>query len=298
VELDLARRDAACPELLLEPADRVAVGRAVLQRPRHEVEAQPRRAVGRALGPGQQHDRRPVDVRAEPLLAADLDPAVAQVAGRAVDRAAQVRAAVPLGQEHRAVDGVGDVGGPEPSQQALPHVRRGIGVHQAGDAAGHAQAAHHPRVGLGQQVARRPVNDARRGAAPLAGLGLEPRRVPRPPQRGLGVERRGVVGQGVDLVGPPVVAHQLGRVGVDRVRGPGDRAAHQGAEVVEHGLPERQILRRAVPPHARHQVGVEPEPVLPDHRVDLRPVDHPTSLAGIRGTRRGRGRTRPGGGCR
>src|SRR5690606_34097659 len=79
VELDLAGGHAAGAELLLQAADAVPVGRTVLEHPRHQVQAEAGRAVGCALGPGEQHDGGAVDVRAEPLLAGDLDPAVADV---------------------------------------------------------------------------------------------------------------------------------------------------------------------------------------------------------------------------
>ena len=90
------------------------------------------------------------------------------------------------------------------------------------------------------------------------------------------------MGDLAQLVGPAVVADQLRWVGVDRVGGPGDGAAHQVAEGVERGVGPGQVLGWAVAPDPGLEVGVEPIPVPPHHGVDVRPVDHPTSVAGGR----------------
>ena len=197
-------------------------------------------------------------------------------------RAPQVGPTVSFGQEHRPVDGVVDVGGPQARQQLVAHVGRGVGVDQARHPGGHAQAAHHARVGLGQQVAGATEHHARRRSPALLRLSGESRGIARLPQRPLGIEHRGVMGDLAHVVGPAVVTDQLGRVGVDGVGGPGDAAAHEGAECIERGLGPGQVVGWAVAPDPGLEVGVEPVPVLPHHGVDVRPVDHPTSVAGGR----------------
>src|SRR5439155_17668632 len=94
VELDLARRHAPRPQLLLEPPHRVPVGRPVLQIPGDEVEAEASGALRRTFGAGQHDDGGAVDVRAEPLLAGDRHPPAAEVASDAVHGPPEIRAAL------------------------------------------------------------------------------------------------------------------------------------------------------------------------------------------------------------
>ena len=222
VELDLTGGHAPGAELVLQSANRDGVAGPVVELAWYEVEAQPTGTVGRALGAREHDDGRAVDVRAEPLLAVDEHAAVAEVARGAVDRAAQVRSAVALGQEHGAVSATVEVGGAQPVEQPVAQVGRRVGIDESGDAARHPEAAHHAGVGLGQQVVGGGQHDRGRAASPSLLVGGEPRYVAGAPQRSLRIQRRGVVDDVADLVGPAVPPLEAGRRGVDDLGVAGD----------------------------------------------------------------------------
>ena len=250
---------------------------------RHEVEPEPRRAVGRALGSGKHDDRRAVDVRAEPLLTVDEDATVTEVAGRAVDSSAEIGATVALGEEHRSVEPGLERVGAQAGQQRVAHVGRRVGGDEPGDARGHAEAAHESGVGLREQVARGRVDDAGHRPTSLGLVAGEAARVPALPERPLRVEVGRMVHDLVDLVRPAVVADQLRRVGVDQIGVGSHPRAHQLAEGVELRLGPLEILGWAVAPHTGPEVGIELVPVLAGRAVERGVVDHRGSSGSVRG---------------
>ena len=277
VELDLTGGDAAGAQLELEPPFGEPVGRAVLQVAGNQVQADARRPLRTPFGTSQQYDGLAVDVGAEPLLAADEDPAVADVSGHAVNGAAQVRAAISFCEEHRTVGTVVEVVAAKAGQHVVAHVFGGVGIDQTGHAAGHTQGAHHSGVGLGQQVIG-PGVEHPRGALAVGGfIGGETRHVPGGPQLPLGVDGGTGVVDLADLVSPAAVADQLGRVGVDDVGVAGDVATAQVTEVAQLGVDPRVADRRAVGLDPVDEHGIEVVPVVADGSVEGLVVDHGTS---------------------
>src|SRR5262249_33941318 len=192
-ELDSPGGAALGAELGLEPALRDAVARAGPPLLRNEVQAEPRRPVGRALRTRQHDDGGAVDVGAEPLLAVDHDAAVADVARGAVHGAAEVGPAVAFGEEHRPVDATVEAAAPEAGETRVADVGRRVRGDEPGDATRHAQAAHEPGVGLGEEITGGGENDSGDGPAPRRLVAREAADVAAGPQGALRFETGGVV---------------------------------------------------------------------------------------------------------
>ena len=277
VELDLGGRHALGAELVLEPADREVVAAAVFEMSGHEVEPEPGRSLGRAFGPCEQRDRFAVDVRAEPLLAVDLHTAVTEIARGAVHGVAEIGTAVALGEEHRTVDARLEIVGAQPREQCRAHIRWRVRVDETRDATGHPGAAHESGVGLRHEVVRGRDDDARRRAAAGGLVGREAGDVPALPHRALRIDHRGMVLDRVDLVRPPVVAHELRRVGVDDVGVARDAHADERAELGELRFGPLPIFGRTAVVDEPPQLRVEVVPVVADRPVERRVVDHACS---------------------
>ena len=145
-ELDLARGQRARAELVLEPLE-------LHPRPALEHEA---REARRRLSEHEEHVAGRIG--AEPLVAGELPPAVADGLG-ARDVRAHVRAALLLGHRHAAQRAALVVGQRQPR---LPLGReRRVRAQRRHGAVGHRDRADHARVGLRPQQLERRAGDVR-----------------------------------------------------------------------------------------------------------------------------------------
>ena len=72
----------------------------------------------------------------------------------------------------------------------------------------------------------------------------------------------------VDLVGPAVVAHELGRVRVDDVGVGREHVADERTEVAQLRVRPLEVVRRTPVSHEGLQVGVEVVPVVADRPLE------------------------------
>ena len=158
-EVDLARRHAAGAELVLETADPHRVGAAVLEPSRHQIEAEPGRAVRGAQRARGRQGEAAIDVADEPFQAVQPH-AAAFDAGHGRGRA-DIAAAMVLGRPGAAGQRFA-VAADELMQVLVAHRRRGVPVQHVGHGRGHGHRAMQGDVRLREQVAHR-IGDGERG---------------------------------------------------------------------------------------------------------------------------------------
>lgn len=253
-ELDLAGGHRAGAELVLQPAHPHPVAGTVAAGAQHQEVGHTTRIVRCPFGFGQYDERLPGAVGGEPLEAVE-QPAVA-VARRGGLQRAQVGAAGALGEQLRGF--TGPLPGGELGQHVLAHIGGRVGGHQRlHHAAAGAQRAPHPDIGLVEQVIGREQRQRRAhlrrprfGAQRLLGLQHGP----------LGLDEGRRHHHPADVVAPPVVALQPGRVAVGLLGPARHRAAHQLTDARQMPLGQRQLVGPQVVGHGELQrrIGVIP----------------------------------------
>ena len=166
VELDLARRERPRAELVLQAADAEAVDRPV-HLVRNEEARDPRGAGRRTVGTSRDDELVGIGDRAEPLLA--REPPRLAVTRRRDRVGADVRAALPLGQELRAALRAVVVALEERRQEPFAQLVGGVSAQRPHEAGRADDGAGVPALaGVGQEVeegsllVRRRRDDARR----------------------------------------------------------------------------------------------------------------------------------------
>ena len=163
-QLDLARGHRAGAELVLQPHDPVVIGRAVIEKARHQEQPDAAGAAFRALRPRQQHDDLGIRIGAEPFFAGQA-PVVAFLHGGG-RQLADVGAAFLLGHELAALGELGHVG----LGQAVEIfcLQRGIAEirQQLCAAVGDVDRAAQPELGLVEQKRKGVLGHHRIGLRP------------------------------------------------------------------------------------------------------------------------------------
>ena len=153
-ELDLAGRDRARAELVLQPADANAVAAAVAPLAQHEERRDAAGAVGRALGLGEHDPCLTVGVRGEPLE--PVQPPRVAVRRRRRLELGEVGTAGAFGQRLDRL--AGPLAGRELGHHPLADVgRRELPDEVHDHVAAGAERARHADLGLVEQVAVRRV---------------------------------------------------------------------------------------------------------------------------------------------
>ncbi len=269
VEVDLRRRHRARPDLVLEAPHGEVVDDAVLEEPRDEEQAEPAGAVpGDARG---HQDEVRVGVRAEPLLAGDAPagrPEGLPVGGRGDRVEADVRSALDLGDELRAVEPLGVAGGQDAGEPA--RLERGAALR--GERLGDPGGAGHGAVVAGLARVAREVEERQRArvrrrigvgrddlavlvdvAAAVVVARVVCHRLGALAERGPAVELRLVAGAVVDDRGG------VQRAGADRAEGRevrlvgGEARLAQGCaqEPGELSIAREEVVRLALPPRVK-----------------------------------------------
>ena len=254
VQLDLTRRQAAGPQLVLQPADPQRVGAAVGQPVGDKVAAEALVALRRTNRPRRRQRDAATGIAGEPLQAVQA-PAIAVGASLGGSRA-DVRPAMQLGRPGAAAQCVA-IRARQLGQVGIPHGGGRDPVEHIGDGAGHRHRTVRRDVRLGQQVThgerkqmRRLAGEGQADRAAAIGLRManlveriEHHSAQRRPVPVVGLEaRRGVtISVGGLLVQP---------------------AAHPGTEVVEPVLMRGEHVRCQARQQAV-QVRIDSEEIQP-----------------------------------